>query len=353
MIAAMMAMLIVTLRLRARREGVEPIPRIRRPLEGRDKVMLLAAVLEHAAETNKNTHAFVTFCEKEAKEKACETDRKLSAGEEAGPLAGVPYTAKDVFCTRNIRTTGGSRILSGWLPPYNAAAVERMEKAGAILFGKTNCDEFAMGGTGENSAWQPVPCNPYDFERTTGGSSSGSAAAVASGAGAISLGTDTGGSIREPAAFCGVVGVKPTYGRVSRWGVLAFASSMDTVGPITRSVKDAALAMNALSGFDHRDNVTAKVPVPDYAEELKRGVCGMRIGISPDLLQLTIMNEKGDFDNVPIDPEITAAQCFPPVGRRERGQKRLAFWFLLCYSIAHDYRCPQCADICQKQEEKQ
>ena len=268
---------------------------------------LLAAVLEHAAETNKNTHAFVTFCEKEAKEKACELDRKIAAGEDAGPLAGVPYSAKDVFCTRNIRTTGGSRILSGWLPPYNAAAVERLEKAGAILFGKTNCDEFAMGGTGENSAWQPVPCNPYDHERTTGGSSSGSAAAVASDAGAVSLGTDTGGSIREPAAFCGVVGLKPTYGRVSRWGVLAFASSMDTVGPITRSVKDAALAMNVLSGFDRRDNVTAKVPVPDYAEELKRGVCGMRIGISPDLLQLTIMNEKGDFDSLPIDPEITAA----------------------------------------------
>lgn len=268
---------------------------------------LLDAVLSHAVETNEKTHAFVTFCDKEARKRAETIDRKLAKGEDPGPLAGVPYSAKDVFCTRGIRTTGGSRILEKWVPPYDAAAIERMNNSGAILFGKTNCDEFAMGGTGETAAQQPVPCNPHDTERVAGGSSSGSAAAAASGAGTISLGTDTGGSIREPAAFCGVVGLKPTYGRVSRWGMLAFASSMDTVGPITRSVKDAALTMNVLAGFDPRDNVTVRVPVPDYTENLKQGVHGMRIGISPDLLKVTIMNEKGEFGDFPIDMEITAA----------------------------------------------
>lgn len=268
---------------------------------------LLDAVLSHAMETNEKTHAFVTFSEKEARERAETIDRKLVKGEDPGPLAGVPYSVKDVFCTRGIRTTGGSRILEQWIPPYDAAAIERMNNAGAVLFGKTNCDEFAMGGTGETSAWQPVPCNPHDPQKVAGGSSSGSAAAAASGAGAISLGTDTGGSIREPAAFCGAVGVKPTYGRVSRWGMLAFASSMDTIGPLTRSVKDAALAMNVLAGFDPRDNVTVRVPVPDYTESLNQGVRGMRIGISPDLLKVTIMNEKGDFENIPIDTEITVA----------------------------------------------
>ena len=280
---------------------------------------LLERTLQRVEQTEGSVHSFVTICEKEARKKARDVDRRIAAGEEVGPLAGVPYSAKDVFCTCGIQTTAGSRILSGWLPSYNAAAIERLDAADAVLIGKTNCDEFAMGGTNEMTAWQPCPCNPHDPERVAGGSSGGSAAAVAVGAGAFSLGTDTGGSIREPAAFCGVVGLKPTYGRVSRWGMAAFASSMDTVGPLTRSVKDAALLMNILSGFDPRDNVTVRVPVPDHLTELEKGVKGMRIGISPDL-----MNIKGgssqvsgvscqdpeyelDHEDFEIDPEITAA----------------------------------------------
>lgn len=273
---------------------------------------MLDAVLARVRCSDADVHAFVSICEKEARKKAEETDRKIAAGEPVGPLAGVPYSAKDVFCTRGIRTTAGSKILSGWIPPYNAAAVERMDSADAVLFGKTNCDEFAMGGTNETTAWRPVPCNPHDPQRIAGGSSGGSAAAVAAREGAVSLGTDTGGSIREPAAFCGVVGLKPTYGRISRWGTIAFASSMDTVGPLTRSVRDAAAMMNILAGFDPRDNVTVRVPVPDHLAALEKGVKGMRIGISPDFLRVTAgigQTSDGepaycDFD---IDPDIKAA----------------------------------------------
>ena len=245
---------------------------------------LLDAAIQRISAAEKRTHAFITICEDEARNKARDVDRRLAAGEPVGPLAGVPYSAKDVFCTCGIQTTAGSGILRGWKPPYNAAVVERMDKADAVLIGKTNCDEFAMGGANETTAYMPVPCNPYDPERTPGGSSGGSAAAVAAGEGAFSLGTDTGGSIREPSAFCGTVGLKPTYGRVSRWGMIAFASSMDTPGPITRSVKDAALLMNILAGFDPRDNVTVRIPEPDHLTELEKGIQGMRVGISPDLM---------------------------------------------------------------------
>ncbi len=268
---------------------------------------LLDAALTQTAESEKQIHAFITICEKESINKAREVDRKIAAGEPTGPLAGVPYSAKDMFCTRGIRTTGGSGILRGWIPPYNAAAVERMGSADAVLIGKTNCDEFGMGGTNESTAFMPCPRNPHDPERVAGGSSGGSAAAVAAYEGTVSLGTDTGGSIREPAAFCGVVGLKPTYGRVSRWGTIAFASSMDTVGPITRSVKDAALMMNVLAGFDARDNVTGRVPVPDFLSELKKDITGLRVGISPDFLNLTVLNDDGSPDDHPIDPEITDA----------------------------------------------
>lgn len=268
---------------------------------------LLELTLRRVEQTEGSLHAFITICEKEAREKARDVDRRIAAGEAVGPLAGVPYSAKDVFCTRGIQTTAGSGILSGWFPPYSAAAIERLDAADAVLIGKTNCDEFAMGGTGETTAFRPCPCNPHDPQRIAGGSSGGSTAAVAVGAGAFSLGTDTGGSIREPAAFCGTVGLKPTYGRVSRWGVATFASSMDTVGPITRSVKDAALLMNILAGFDPRDNVTVRVPVPDHMSELEKGVKGLRIGISPDLMNVTVMNGEGEFENHPVDPEISAA----------------------------------------------
>ena len=280
---------------------------------------LLELTLQRVEQTEGAVHAFVTICEEEAREKARDVDRRIAAGEAVGLLAGVPYSAKDVICTRGIQTTAGSGILSGWLPPYHAAAIERLDAADAVLIGKTNCDEFAMGGTSETSACQPCPRNPHDPERVAGGSSGGSAAAVTVGAGAFSLGTDTGGSIREPAAFCGAVGLKPTYGRVSRWGVAAFASSMDTVGPLTRSVKDAALLMNVLAGFDPRDNVTVRIPVPDHLAELEKGVKGMRIGISPDLMSIKGVRsqvsddidresiQKMEYDEYRIDPEITAA----------------------------------------------
>lgn len=268
---------------------------------------LLEMTLQRVHETEDKLHAFVTVCEAEARKKARDVDRRIAAEEPFGVLAGVPYSAKDVFCTRGIQTTAGSGILRGWLPPYSAAAIERMDSADAVLIGKTNCDEFAMGGSNETTAYQPCPCNPHDPQRTAGGSSGGSAAAVSVGAGAFSLGTDTGGSIREPAAFCGTVGLKPTYGRVSRWGTIAFASSMDTVGPITRSVKDAALLMNILAGFDPRDNVTVRVPVPDYTAELEKGAKGLRIGISPDLLNVTLMDDRGEFEPHPVEAEIRAA----------------------------------------------
>ena len=262
---------------------------------------------EELPEDADKIHAFVTVCESRAREKAAEVDRKIASGEAVGPLAGVPYSVKDVFCTRGIPTGAGSKILRGWVPPYDAAVVERMNAADAVLFGKTNCDEFAMGGSNETSAYYPHPRNPYDHTRIPGGSSGGSAAAVAAREGAVSLGTDTGGSIREPAAFCGVVGLKPTYGRVSRWGVAAFASSMDTVGPITQTVSDAALVMNVIAGFDPRDNVTGKVPADDYLAELKKGVRGMRIGISPDMMKIRLINGSGGTDTYEIDPEIRNA----------------------------------------------
>ena len=252
-------------------------------------------------------HAFVTLCEKTAREKAESIDRRIAAGEPVGPLAGVPYSAKDIFCTKGIPTCAGSRILLGWKPPYDAAVIERMNAADAVLFGKTNCDEFAMGGTNETSAFLPHPRNPHDLSRVPGGSSGGAAAAAAAYEGAISLGTDTGGSVREPAAFCGVFGLKPTYGRVSRWGMIGFVSSMDTPGPITRTAADAAQVLSVIAGFDPRDNTTAKVPGEDYTAGLDRGVRGMRIGLSPDFSRVMAVSRSGDFESCAVAPEILAA----------------------------------------------
>ncbi len=260
-----------------------------------------------SAEERTKIHAFVTICEDEARTKAAEVDRKIRDGEPVGPLAGVPYSAKDMYCTKGILTSAGSRILQGWEPPYNAEVIERMNAADAVLFGKTNCDEFAMGGTNETSAFSPYPRNPLDTDRIAGGSSGGSAAAVAAFEGAISLGTDTGGSIREPASFCGVVGLKPTYGRVSRRGTIAFASSMDTMGPLTRTVSDAAAVLNVIAGFDPGDNTTVKLPAEDYLASLSKGVKGMRVGLSPDMMNITLMDQRGCFDLHPIDPRVRDA----------------------------------------------
>ena len=225
-------------------------------------------------------HAFLTLSKDRAFEKATEIDSMADRGEELPPLAGVPVGIKDVFMTRGIQTTAGSRILEDFVAPYDSTAVAKLEEAGAIVLGKLNCDEFAMGSSNENSGYGPVH-NPRDLSRVPGGSSGGSAAAVASNMAVATLGSDTGGSIRQPAAFCGVVGLMPTYGRVSRYGLIAFASSLDHVGPLTKSVKDAATVLKVMAGRDPKDSTSADMPVPNYLEEIGRPVKGMRIGV-PD-----------------------------------------------------------------------
>jgi len=227
-----------------------------------------------------NIHAYLTLTRERALIKAAEIDAIADRGDELPPLAGVPVGVKDVLMTREVTTTAGSRILENFVAPYDATAVAKMEAAGAIVLGKLNCDEFAMGSSNENSGYGPVH-NPRDLSRVPGGSSGGSAAAVAANIAVATLGSDTGGSIRQPAAFCGVVGLMPTYGRVSRYGLIAFASSLDHVGPLTKTVKDAATVLQVIAGHDKCDSTSANVPVGDYVSEIGRPVKGLRIGI-PD-----------------------------------------------------------------------
>jgi aspartyl-tRNA(Asn)/glutamyl-tRNA(Gln) amidotransferase subunit A len=223
-------------------------------------------------------HAYLTLSRERAFAKAAEIDAMADRGEELPAMAGVPVGIKDVFMTQGIQTTAGSRILENFVAPYDATAVARLEAAGAILLGKLNCDEFAMGSSNENSGYGPVH-NPRDLSRVPGGSSGGSAAAVAANMAVATLGSDTGGSIRQPAAFCGVVGLMPTYGRVSRYGLIAFASSLDHVGPLTKTVKDAAIVLQVIAGRDPKDSTSGDVPVPDYVAEIGKPVKGMRVGV--------------------------------------------------------------------------
>ena len=223
-------------------------------------------------------HAYLTLCENRAARQAQNIDDLVNQGATLPPLAGVPIGIKDVMVTRGIRTTAGSKILENFIPPYDCTAVARLEAAGAIVLGKMNCDEFAMGSSNENSAYGPVR-NPRDKSRVPGGSSGGSAAAVAAGTAVATLGSDTGGSIRQPASFCGVVGLMPTYGRVSRYGLIAFASSLDHIGPLTRTVKDAAILLRVIAGRDPLDSTSAGVPVPDYEAELAKPINGLKVGI--------------------------------------------------------------------------
>jgi aspartyl-tRNA(Asn)/glutamyl-tRNA(Gln) amidotransferase subunit A len=225
--------------------------------------------------------AFLTLSKERALGKAAQIDRSVEKGETLPPLAGVPVAIKDVMVTKGVRTTAGSKILGNYVPPYDCTAVARLEAAGAVVLGKLNCDEFAMGSSNENSAFKPVH-NPRDLSRVPGGSSGGSAAAVAADMAVAALGSDTGGSIRQPASFCGVVGLKPTYGRVSRYGLIAFASSLDHIGPLTHSVKDAAILLRTIAGRDLMDSTSADLPVPDYAAEIEKPVKGLRIGVAKE-----------------------------------------------------------------------
>lgn len=253
-------------------------------------------------------HAFITLTAERARAAARRVDEMVARGEDPGPLAGVPFTVKDIFVVEGVPSTAGSRILANYIGPYTATPVARMEAAGGINLGKVNLDEFTFGSSNESSAFKPTPRNPWDTSRVPGGSSGGSAAAVAAGEGWLSLGTDTAGSIRQPAAFCGVVGLKPTYGRVSRYGLIAFGSSLDTPGPLARSVKDAALMLQVIAGRDPRDATTAAVPVPDYLAELEKDVRGLRVGLSPDYFRIVRFDPAtGELHEEPIAEEIRQA----------------------------------------------
>jgi aspartyl-tRNA(Asn)/glutamyl-tRNA(Gln) amidotransferase subunit A len=239
-------------------------------------------------------HAFLALSRERALKQAEKMDALAAKGEELPLLAGVPIGIKDVLCMQGAPATAGSKILKGYQPPYDATAVQRLEAAGAVLIGKLNCDEFAMGSSNENSAYGPVH-NPRALDRVPGGSSGGSAAAVAAGMAVATLGTDTGGSIRQPASFCGVVGVLPTYGRVSRYGLIAFASSLDRVGPFANTVRETATLLGVIAGYDPMDATSSTVPVPNYVEAMEKPVTGLRIGVP------------AEYFAEGLDPEVRAA----------------------------------------------
>jgi aspartyl-tRNA(Asn)/glutamyl-tRNA(Gln) amidotransferase subunit A len=259
-------------------------------------VELTRAVLDRILAVDNDVKAYLTLAPESALEQAAEADRRWAAAgtTQALPLLGIPLAIKDVICVEGLPTTCGSRILENYVPPLSAAAVEKLRAAGAVILGKTNNDEFAMGSSTENSAFFATR-NPWHADRVPGGSSGGSAAAVAAGMAFGALGSDTGGSVRQPAAFCGVVGLKPTYGRVSRWGLVAFASSLDQIGPLARSVADAAILLGAIAGHDPRDSTSADVPVPNYSACLTGDVRRLRLGVPRE------------YFSAGIQPEVAAA----------------------------------------------
>jgi len=259
---------------------------------------LTEAVLERATMTEARLHCYLTIDREGALESAAASDERRSKGQAMGPLDGIPVALKDNMCTRGIETTAASQLLSGYVPPYDAHVVERLRAAGAVIVGKTNLDEFAMGSSTENSAYGPTR-NPWDTDRVPGGSSGGSAATVAAGSALGSFGSDTGGSIRQPAALCGVVGVKPTYGRVSRYGLIAFASSLDQIGPMARTVDDARLLLEGVWGHDPRDATSYSGEYPSLAPALDQGVEGMKIGVVREL--------SGDGYEKAVDAAVEAA----------------------------------------------
>lgn len=262
---------------------------------GRTKAADLAAgYYDRIAAINPRLNVYLSLTKERAMEQAARVDALAAKGDPLAPLSGIPVGIKDVLMMKGAPATAGSRILEGYLPPYDATAVQKLEAAGAVLLGKINCDEFAMGSSNENSAYGPVR-NPVDTERVPGGSSGGSAAAVAANMAVATLGTDTGGSIRQPASFCGVVGVLPTYGRVSRYGLIAFASSLDRVGPFAANVRDAATLLGVIAGHDAKDATSLAAPVPDYAAESDKQAEGLRIGVP------------AEYFGEGLDPEVRAA----------------------------------------------
>lgn len=254
---------------------------------------IVESVLGRIDAVEERIHSYITILADSAREEALMADEKIRNGK-AGPLTGIPIAIKDLICTKGIRTTCGSKILYNFIPPYNATVIEKLRDAGAVLIGKTNMDEFAMGSSTETSHFG-VTRNPWDLERIPGGSSGGSATAVAADECIASLGSDTGGSIRQPAALCDVVGMKPTYGRVSRYGLVAFASSLDQIGPFTKDVEDCAVMMNVISGHDHRDSTSVPVDVPDFTSFLGKDIRGWTVGIPKE------------YFIEGIDPEVEAA----------------------------------------------
>jgi len=239
---------------------------------------LVQEMYKRIEEIDGEINAYITLCKEEALRQAGEVDEARKRGETLHPLAGIPIAIKDNICVRNYQTSCGSKILAGFKPPYDATVVERVKNAGMVILGKTNMDEFAMGSSNETSYYGIVR-NPWNKEKIPGGSSGGSAAAVAAGEAILALGSDTGGSIRQPASLCGVVGLKPTYGRVSRYGLVAFASSLDQIGPITKDVEDAALLLQVIAGWDEHDSTSVPQEVPDYIELIKRDIKGLKIGL--------------------------------------------------------------------------
>jgi aspartyl-tRNA(Asn)/glutamyl-tRNA(Gln) amidotransferase subunit A len=255
--------------------------------------------LEHAEKENPKTNAYLTFSAVRAMAAAEAVDRKIAAGLDPGALAGVPVAVKDVIVTKGLRTTCASKLLEHYVPPYDATAIIRLEHAGGVIIGKTNCDEFAMGSSNENSAFGPVR-NPVAPDRVPGGSSGGSAAAVAQGTAVLALGSDTGGSVRQPASFCGVAGVTPTYGRVSRYGLTAFASSLDHIGPFARTTRDAAALLQVIAGRDEMDATSAAAPVPDYLGAMNGEVRGLKLGVPREFFE-GLSSDTGDRIHAAIE----------------------------------------------------